>query len=221
MYLYMSVPLPQEQFEDRRQQPDGLLIFESALPEEYIDDVTGLPNRKALNAGLKICESKYPENFAVAFIDLDGFKEDVNDAHGHTEGDAYLKFAHGVMDESLRASDLSALVTRSGGDEFVVLLPGVHNDTDLTSILVRLQTNLAELGVNNSIGGKVHEGESTSELLKKADERMYENKIRQKIEAATPEQLAAYTEIGRIAATYNLSLRNASAIVKHLDNKAA
>ena len=61
---------------------------------------------------------------SVLMIDLDGLKA-VNTTYGHLAGDAYIRAMGGVLTRTLRAEDL---VSRFGGDEFCVLLPGVRLD---------------------------------------------------------------------------------------------
>ena len=84
------------------------------------DPLTGLPNRRALD--LRLAEeigSPRSEPCSVALIDLDRFK-DVNDARSHAAGDRVLQAIAACLRTTLRAHDL---VTRYGGDEFVVVMP--------------------------------------------------------------------------------------------------
>jgi diguanylate cyclase (GGDEF)-like protein len=89
-----------------------------------LDPLTGLLNRASLDARvLEIEEQAHLTGGAVSLIllDLDGFKQ-VNDTHGHKRGDAVLSDVAYEIRKSLRSFEL---VYRIGGEEFLVLLPGV------------------------------------------------------------------------------------------------
>lgn len=89
------------------------------------DELTGLPNRafivKRIGEGLAALRSGVETQFAVLFIDMDGFAI-VNDSHGHAAGDVLLRAIGARLLDSL--SEKAAL-GRLGGDEFVVYLPGI------------------------------------------------------------------------------------------------
>ncbi len=89
------------------------------------DALTGLPNRRALTATLRStmreCRDRR-SSISALFVDLDHFK-DINDSHGHLQGDQVLIQIVNMLRSELRRSDYLA---RFGGEEFVVLLP----DTD-------------------------------------------------------------------------------------------
>src|SRR5207249_4327567 len=65
---------------------------------------------------------RYGMQFSAAVFDLDHFK-DFNDKHGHQHGDRLLKQVAALLDEQARDTDV---VTRSGGEEFIVVLPGTE-----------------------------------------------------------------------------------------------
>lgn len=183
------------------------------------DALTGLPNRRALNDALTsaIQDERLAGNFAVVVVDLNDFKEGVNDLHGHEEGDRYLENAAGALRDSIRPDDVASVVTRFGGDEFVLLLSGVHETSTLDQIIDRLHTNLDEIGVPNAMGGKVHElGETATQLLVAADKRMYAHKTKQRIENLSPEQISAYQRIDEIAREADISLRSIAATIAAL-----
>jgi diguanylate cyclase (GGDEF)-like protein len=81
------------------------------------DELTGLPNRRALKAAVSRIGN---ERAALVVLDLDHFK-DINDTLGHPTGDAALKHIARVLREAVRGRDLAA---RVGGEEFAVWLPG-------------------------------------------------------------------------------------------------
>jgi diguanylate cyclase (GGDEF)-like protein len=104
------------------------------------DALTGLPNRRYLlghlDAMLRQPSSGAP--LAVVWLDLDGFKQ-VNDQHGHAQGDAVL----GVFAERLRhAVRETDFVARLGGDEFAVVFAEVHGEHELQTLLERLSACL-------------------------------------------------------------------------------
>src|SRR2546428_4144620 len=102
-------------------------IFNARLTERLAtsartDPLTGLANRRAFEQALEQrLAAAAPETFAVLMLDVDGLKQ-VNDARGHAAGDAVLKRVASVLSSDLRETDLA---TRWGGDEFLLLMPGV------------------------------------------------------------------------------------------------
>jgi len=149
------------------------------------DELTRISNRRGFLAlsrySLDVCKRQlFPAT--LVFFDLDNFKE-VNDLHGHAEGDRALKIFAEQMRESFRASDLFA---RLGGDEFVALLTNVNADA-ITDLIERfrnaLQSRCATLGLSYAIGfshGLVSyeplKHASVEDMLHDADSAMYENK---------------------------------------------
>ena len=94
----------------------------NTIERKYIDDLTGLYNRRYLflQASKKIRESRSNEEpLSIVFIDLDHFKN-VNDTYGHTRGDTVLKDFGKFLKTLLRKDDT---VFRYGGDEFICILP--------------------------------------------------------------------------------------------------
>jgi len=119
---------------------------------------------------------------AVAYIDLDGFKE-VNDTYGHAAGDILLATVAQRMQQALREGDTLA---RMGGDEFVALLIDLGSGGDCETILERLLQAAAEpvvfdtavLKVSASIGVAIYprDGQNAERLLEAADQAMYQAK---------------------------------------------
>ncbi|MFB8830969.1 diguanylate cyclase domain-containing protein [Azotobacter sp. CWF10] len=112
----------------RQRELDGLV---------YYDALTGLPNRRLLFDRIHMAlgqQRRQGGRLAVCVLDLDGFKA-VNDRFGHQTGDLLLREIAQRMQAVLRPSDTLA---RFGGDEFVVVLPGVNDGTILDGILKRL-----------------------------------------------------------------------------------
>ncbi|RJX30742.1 MAG: EAL domain-containing protein [Oxalobacter sp.] len=153
----------------------------------HYDLLTDLPNRVMLADRMQraIAQSQRRNNsVAVAYIDLDGFKQ-VNDLHGHDIGDQLLILLAKRMQTTMREVDTLA---RIGGDEFVALFVDLENPQDCEPALVRLleaasdQVRLALPGgeetvmqVSASIGVTVYpqDGGDPDLLLRHADQAMY------------------------------------------------
>ena len=150
------------------------------------DALSGLPNRYLLADRLnKLVEvsKRNRGRFALAMIDLDGFKN-INDTHGHEVGDALLQEIARRLSACLRSVDT---VARVGGDEFVLLLDGLDGDSSL-DICVRSAAEIAkpflirniEAQVSSSIGIAIfpEHGDDPETLTRKADQAMYAVKVK-------------------------------------------
>ena len=112
----------------------------SAAEEQALTDtLTGLRNRRALDLALAQAVAG-PRPFALMHLDLDFFKA-VNDTLGHAAGDHVLRSVAEVLTAETRANDT---VARVGGDEFVILLPGLIDPTRLEQIALRIIAGLCE-----------------------------------------------------------------------------
>lgn len=146
------------------------------------DPLTGVGNRRRLDEALaaEIERSRrHGHPFCLLVADLDRFK-DVNDRHGHAVGDEVLKRFAALLREHSRQSDL---VTRSGGEEFALLLPDTVLDSAVACaerIRQRLefQPILARAGrVTASFGvAMLAASEEGEELLRRADQALYRSK---------------------------------------------
>lgn len=151
--------------------------FQERLSHEaHHDPLTGLPNRRRLRDALGTTLSA--DAVAVLFVDLDGFKP-VNDHHGHEAGDDLLRQVATRLSACVRAEDVLA---RVGGDEFVILMPGVHTPADAETMRDRVRHSLHHpftvLGHQLTIGASVgiHLAAPTAdpeEALRAADHAMY------------------------------------------------
>ncbi len=146
------------------------------------DPLTGVANRRAFFhlAGTEINRSRrYGHPFSILVIDIDDFKQ-INDNMGHQTGDRLLVRVIETIKNQLRAIDI---VSRFGGDEFVVLL--VRSDEKNASLIVgkllkKLQKTMADnhWPVTFSIGVATYRSvpENVEEAIRAADELMYEVK---------------------------------------------
>ncbi len=146
------------------------------------DALTGLPNRYRLGDALaEAIESaqEQQQSLAVLFVDLDRFKE-VNDVLSHSVGDELLC---AVADRMVKRLGSSGMVSRMGGDEFVVLLPRLRSSEEAfglaTALLEHLKLPFNVAGHQISVGGSIgislfpEHGHNGADLLKYADMAMY------------------------------------------------
>ena len=151
----------------------------------HYDALTDLPNRilllDRLNELIKSAQ-RNKSKVAVVFIDLDRFKE-VNDSLGHEAGDLLLQTLAKRLSGAVRDQDT---VARMGGDEFVVLIQGLHEVKDVPMLAQKLLSCLVEsvtlngyeLTVTASMGISLYPDDATngSELIQNADAAMYQAK---------------------------------------------
>lgn len=147
------------------------------------DALTGVPNVRRLNHAINeaIDDESLHGKVGLFAIDLDDFKQ-VNDRFSHTVGDAVLRAVAEEISTTVAASDL---VARRGGDEFSVLIldctqrDAAKLSADLRSAIQRARLAICpEVRPTGSVGFVTHErGESTRDLLKRADAALHAAKL--------------------------------------------
>ncbi len=145
----------------------------------YFDVLTGMHNRRYYEMQMEVLDCKEKLPISVIMADVNGLKI-VNDAFGHQLGDELLRKAAKAVQDSCRPDDLNA---RWGGDEFVVLLPNTSYE-EAEEIVSKIKEKCSHESVNMvrvsmSLGWatKTESEESFSEVLKKAENDMYQHKI--------------------------------------------
>lgn len=149
------------------------------------DSLTGLPNRLFFEERLQQIITQVSQNGDVAallFFDLDRFKI-VNDTLGHHIGDCLLQQVAQRLKRNVRHNDI---VARMGGDEFTIILSDLSNSDDAIRIAQKIVEAFQapfviqehELKISGSLGVSLipSDGQTTTELLKKADSAMYQAK---------------------------------------------
>ena len=146
------------------------------------DSITGLLNRRGLDGALNAALTSVSESkqLALLLVDLDYFKA-VNDTFGHAAGDLVLREVASVLAQCVRRTDI---VGRSGGDEFVVLLPGIEGAYKAEEIAANIIAGLhkpiavgegkfAHVGASIGIALTGPTREPAAELMRRADVAMY------------------------------------------------
>jgi diguanylate cyclase (GGDEF)-like protein/putative nucleotidyltransferase with HDIG domain len=145
----------------------------------YYDSLTDLYNRRFFEVELERLDSERQLPISIIMADLNGLKI-INDSYGHKKGDQMLKKAAEILKSSLREDDILA---SRGGDEFVVLLPQTEAAA-CSKIIQRIKAKTGvieelELPLSIALGQatKVSPEEKIDDIIKKADNQMYENKL--------------------------------------------
>lgn len=149
--------------------------------EALTDMLTGLLNRRGLyNELIKRTGSKKP--FHVIYIDIDNFKM-INDNYGHTYGDILLKEISGKI---VNVVDKAGIVTRIGGDEFVIILNDGQDEMELADSIIKKISECISLTLDEStienymrayagIASYPRDSRDYEQLLKFADIAMFES----------------------------------------------
>ncbi|RCS41532.1 GGDEF domain-containing protein [Bremerella cremea] len=159
-------------YDEVRQQANLLMTF----TESRTDPLTGLSNRRALDDSLEslfAMKDRYELTFSLCILDVDHFKR-INDEYGHLEGDRVLQKVADLIDNCVRETDV---VTRYGGEEFVVLMPSTGLDG--AGMFAERVRSAAEEKLNVTVSGGVAQASAADEpqtLLARADAALYRAK---------------------------------------------
>ena len=151
----------------------------------YRDKLTGLYNKTFFEEELARLDTKRQLPISLIMGDINGLKL-INDAFGHSMGDSVLKKAAGIMTNSFRDEDI---ISRVGGDEFVILLPMTAEETAL-EIIERVKRKcennpleFIKINISFGVATKTSIDEDINKIYKKAEDRMYFNKLKESKEA--------------------------------------
>lgn len=161
---------------EAKQQADFMALY---------DPLTGLLNRRSLQENLEYIlrvSDRYNHRAALLFIDLDNFKA-INDSYGHETGDQLLIHIAKILKEFTRESDL---VSRIGGDEFIIVLTDIKDRHSVEDFAKKLLEKLAstywinshQFTLTSSMGAAIYpdDGQDVDGLMRFSDAAMYEAK---------------------------------------------
>jgi diguanylate cyclase (GGDEF)-like protein/putative nucleotidyltransferase with HDIG domain len=162
---------------------NNALIYEAMGRSAETDGLTGLPNARALQARLEqesARATRQRAGYSVFVIDLNGLKQ-INDRFGHLMGNKVIKGLAATLRSCLREYDFLA---RMGGDEFVLLLPGMTEEDaaekrlELALAVAALNKEFPEVEISISMGSATfpNDGRLVEQILSAADRRMYWHK---------------------------------------------
>lgn len=177
--------------------------YQRALQTAKIDPLTGAQNRAAMDETIEReveLAHRYKSALSIIMFDLDHFKQ-INDNYGHITGDDVLRECVKVCNQALRSTDL---LFRFGGEEFVVILPGVNaNGAGLAAERLRAVIEKYEfLGNQNTLPVTISAGtasltmhETAQTMMDRADKALYSAKHEGRNQVKCAEQFSKTTAV--------------------------
>lgn len=177
-------------FEEEGEKITGIVEFVRDITEQkkrereikyllYRDSLTELYNRRFFEEEMKRLDTRRQLPISIIMADVNGLKI-INDSYGHDTGDQLLRKAAEILKNTVREEDILA---RQGGDEFAVLLPKT-SQKEVQLVVSRIKNEIAaadqdEIPLSIALGEatKTELDQELTEVLKKADNRMYQNKL--------------------------------------------
>lgn len=152
---------------------------ESIKEMAYRDHLTGLYNRRYYEDSLKEFDKEEFYPLTIVMADINGLKL-INDAFGHNEGDNLLINAAKIIKKECRKEDI---VTRIGGDEFVIIMPNADDETaekiinTINKEAKKIQIHTIELSISFGYRTKIRKTDNIQEIYRNAEDLMYREKL--------------------------------------------
>jgi two-component system cell cycle response regulator len=173
-FLRVNNHIQRKLYQDRLRSEVG-----TALELAVIDPLTQLYNRRFMTSHLeRLCAEPASQLFTVLMVDVDHFKT-INDCYGHSTGDRVLCAVADMLRRHLRETDM---ICRYGGEEFLVVAPGISHDRQALDLADKLRGIIEqmriepELSVTVSIGIALSGASTALSLIDFADRALYEAK---------------------------------------------
>lgn len=156
-----------------------LVYIEIQISISFIDDLSGLYNRKYMNHYLNKLQNNKTKHVYGFMMDINDFKA-INDTYGHLKGD-YALIQFGIILQ--HSIDKDSVAIRMGGDEFVIFAK-LQSDTEAVKLKKRIENNVRQFNIHSkepfhlsfSIGIAKFNGKNTDAFLSAMDDSMYEAK---------------------------------------------
>jgi len=164
---------------------NNIIYFKDKERLYYRDKLTGLYNKNFFEEEINRMNTKRQLPMSIIMGDINGLKL-INDAFGHGMGDAALRKAAEIMSQSFREEDI---ISRVGGDEFIVMLPTTPEETALeivNRIKAKCEKNtmdFVKISISFGVATKTDEDEDIEKIIKRAEDRMYFEKLKESKEA--------------------------------------